>query len=128
MHSAPLIHDLHHCSFPVQNLQRSADFYVGLLGLEVLPRPEMGVPGLWLAAGGGQIHLIECADEGDDVGTPPSTVNPRGRHTALAVHDLGAVVALLEAAGLRVVRRGPTARQAWVKDPDGHVIEFIAVD
>jgi glyoxylase I family protein len=126
MDATPLVYELHHCSFPVRDLQQSADFYVGLLGLRILPRPEMGVPGLWLAAGGGQIHLIECSADGDDVGTPPATINPRGRHTALSVRDLPAVVAALEAAGIEVVRRSPTSTQAWVKDPDGHIVEFIA--
>jgi catechol 2,3-dioxygenase-like lactoylglutathione lyase family enzyme len=128
MSAHQLVDGLHHCSFPVRDLQVSADFYVGLLGLAVLPRPAMGVPGLWLAAGHGQIHLIECATETDDVGTPPSTTNPRGRHTALGVRDVAAVVAVLERAGVDYVRRNATANQLWVRDPDGHVIEFIGID
>ncbi len=115
---------LHHSSFPVADLERSLAFYTGVLGLALLPRPDLGVPGAWLGIGDGQIHLIECAP-GADVGTPPSTTNPMGRHTAISVAALEPVIAHLESAGLAVTRFGALSSQCWVRDPDGHVIEFI---
>jgi len=120
--NAPL--GLHHSSFPVLDLERSLAFYTGVLGLQPLPRPDLGVPGAWLAVGDGQIHLIETP-AGADVGTPPGTTNPMGRHEALAVADLPAMIAHLEGAGLEVTRFGRSDTQCWVHDPDGHVIEFI---
>jgi glyoxylase I family protein len=118
---------LHHSSFPVRDLQRSLEFYEGVLGLQRAPRPDLGIPGVWLEVGDGQIHLIEVADPNADVGRPPGFANPMGRHTALAVDDLQATIDHLAAAGLQPAGMRGSSTQCWVQDPDGHVIEFIQV-
>ena len=50
---------VHHVSFAVRDLARQREFYEGILGLAPIPRPDLGLPGVWYAAGRGQIHLIE---------------------------------------------------------------------
>lgn len=112
-----------HVSFAVRDLARALAFYRDLLGLEPIPRPDFGFPGAWLAAGDVQVHLIEVP-AGTDVGSPAPTLTPIANHTAFVVADHAATVAQLRAHGLEIVDGGAMG-QAWVKDPDGNVIEFI---
>lgn len=114
----------HHTSFPVRDVELSRNFYEGVLGLVRLPRPDFGIPGMWLRAGEGEVHLIEVAD-GDDVGTTPGSCNPMARHAAFAVDDYVETVAHLKAHGLEVFETTPAVGQCWVQDPDGHVIELL---
>jgi len=113
-----LVRDLHHVSINVADVERSLTFYVGVLGMEHLPRPELSVDGAWLGfAGGRQVHLIEAAVPDD-----------RGQHFAFQVDDIDAAVAALRANGTNV--RGPVsvgdtaARQAFFHDPDGNRLEL----
>src|SRR5437588_559666 len=56
---------VHHVSINVDELEPAVRFYVDKLGLSVrADRPELGVDGAWLDAGGQQVHLI--------VGKPPA--------------------------------------------------------
>lgn len=114
----------HHMSFPVRDLGRSRAFYEGILGLQPIPRPDFPFPGMWYQAGPCQVHLIQTA-AGADVGTPPATINPLGRHAAFGICDYGEALALLKAKGIEVLETTPENGQMWLKDPDGHIIELI---
>ena len=112
------IADIHHVSLNVSDLERSVGFYRDVLGMHLLPRPEMPVQGVWLDAGHGrQVHLI-LADVPDD----------RGQHVAFAVTDLDATIAELRDAGMKVSDPFDVAdtgiRQAFGRDPDGNRLEF----
>jgi len=114
----------HHMSFPVKDLERSRAFYEGLLGLQPIPRPDLGaVGGVWYGAGACEVHLIELP-EGVDVGAPPPHLNPMARHAAFAIGDYDEMLALVRSQGLEVVE-SRAAGQMWLQDPDGHVIELI---
>ncbi len=63
---------LHHASIRVADVARSQAFYEGLLGLQVLDRPDVGVPGRWYGIGAGQLHLIQSPGMG-------SGIDPSGR-------------------------------------------------
>ena len=67
---------LNHVSVIAHDLAVSRSFYVDELGLEPLPTPNFGFPVVWLAAGGGQVHLFERP------GSPPSHA-----HFALEIAD-----------------------------------------
>ena len=113
-----LVADIHHVSINVSDTARALEFYNGVLGLGVLPRPGLAVGGAWLDAGHGrQVHLIE----GD---VPPSL----GQHFAFLVDDVDAVVGQLRAAGVDVSDAKPvgdtTIRQAFMRDPDGNLLEL----
>jgi len=114
----------HHVSFSVSDLTASKRFYGGVLGLVEIPRPEMGLGGVWYRAGDTEVHLIARPD-GVDVGTPPSRLTPVADHAAFQVDDYDAAVAHLRGAGLAVLETNRHLGQLWVRDPDGHVIEFI---
>ena len=78
---------LHHTSIRVADVERSRQFYEGLLGLAAVERPDLGMPGGWYGLGAGQLHLIQCDPLGmairscrlvgdapkDDAGTKPAT-------------------------------------------------------
>jgi glyoxylase I family protein len=110
--------DVHHVSINVTDVERSLAFYVDVLGLVPIDRPDFGFPGAWLALPTGrQVHLIQAEVPAD-----------LGQHVAFGVDDLDATVAALRAAGVEV--RGPrpvgdtAQRQAFFADPDGNRLEL----
>ena len=71
-------------------------FYGGLLGLADVPRPDIpGVAGHWHGVGDQQLHLV---------GAPPrgTPIDSTGNHYCVAVDDLDAAIAELDARGHRV--------------------------
>lgn len=126
--------ELHHVSIPCRDLERSAAFYEGVLGLRRLDRPGFNFDGVWYALGDRQLHLILNKDA-------PFVENPiiqlKGAHFALATADFDGTIARLEAHGysgdraegdpmqLRIVG---TARvgfnQLFLLDPDLNTIEI----
>ncbi len=48
-----------HLAIAVTELDAARRFYIDLLGFEDLPRPDFGVPGMWLRVGDLQLHFIE---------------------------------------------------------------------
>ena len=118
---------LHHVSLCVSDLARAMVFYRDLLGLPELPRPDLGIPGAWFDVGSGlKLHLIENP-EGVPAGADRrlSIADP---HFALWTDDVPTMVAALRRKGLEVLEnkhRTLSFRQAYLKDPDGNMVEFI---
>ena len=119
-----LVVGAHHMSFPVRDLARSRAFYEGVLGLASIPRPTMGVDGIWYQAGACEVHLI-VTPAGVDVGGTPPSLNPVARHAAFAVASYEEALAQLKRHGLEALETSPARGQLWVRDPDGHIIELI---
>lgn len=111
------IADLHHVSLNVEDVGRAEAFYVNVLGLTVLPRPDFPFPGRWLDAGAGrQVHLIQTERVPDDV----------GQHFAFRTTDLDALCAHLAEHDVKVGGPKPVGagRQAFFHDPDGNRLEI----
>ena len=111
------LHGVHHVSLNVRSIDEAAKFYLDVLGLETLPRPDLGFAGIWLGAGPQQIHLME----------DPQHDASRSQHFAFRVDDIDAVVAELRARGIRTsqVMDVPGAgRQAFLRDPSGNLLEL----
>ncbi len=108
---------IHHVSINVTNLERALEFYVDILGLDELERPELGFPGLWLKAGAQEVHLLAIDSE-----------RPlKEQHFAFDVTDVEAVQQALVAADVMVSAPSEIAgicRQAFTRDPSGNLIEF----
>lgn len=106
-----------HVSINVTDLDRARSFYLDKLGLSTLPRPELAVDGIWLAAGEQEIHLVVS----DDPTRAP------GQHFAFGVTDLDQTIADLTALDIKVsdpidIPNG--ARQVFIKDTEGNLLEF----
>lgn len=114
-----------HEGIVTRDAERSRDFYMSLLGLEVLPRPTLSSHGYWLGTPGGfpQIHIIQSDAA---VPGPGALINPRARHTCFEVSDYDAIKATMERLGMQYVENEqPGGRvQLLCNDPDGHTLEF----
>jgi glyoxylase I family protein len=106
-----------HVALNVSDVPAAIDFYTNVLGLEIdATRPDFGIAGAWLNAGGQQVHLIELP-------VPPKM----GQHLALLYEDLDAVVAALRAQGVELADpsvSGADRRQTFVTDPSGNDVEL----
>ena len=108
---------IHHVSINVTDVAAAQQFYVEVLGMELLPRPDVGFPGAWLGAGQQEVHLM-----GIDTGPPL-----KEQHFAFRVTDVDALVQRLEDAGITcsTPREIPgICRQVFTHDPSGNLIEF----
>jgi catechol 2,3-dioxygenase-like lactoylglutathione lyase family enzyme len=108
-------------------LATALHFYVDLLGLTRLPRPndiDGGRPGLWLGFGNGQqIHISAEAQAA-------SYNAPSNRHAAFEVEDLAALRQLLSEAGaaLEDASKIPGQSRFFARDPWGNRLEFMQLD
>ncbi len=108
---------VHHVSVNVRDVDEAAKFYLEVLGLEKLPRPDFGFAGMWLRSGGQQIHLMQVDDH----------KAPEGQHFAFKVDSLDDAIAELERRGVKVSKPFDLpggARQAFLRDPSGNLIEL----
>ena len=72
---------VHHVSLNVSDHDVAERFYVDVLGLKKIVRPDFGIDGSWLlCADGAQIHLIQT----------DGWTAPKGQHFAFGVEDLDA--------------------------------------
>jgi catechol 2,3-dioxygenase-like lactoylglutathione lyase family enzyme len=108
---------VHHVSLNVDDAEKTGRFYIDVLGLEVLPRPELGFPGYWLKSGSQEIHLIQVNDHRV----------PGGEHFAFQVDDIDEVCRELRERGVKVSQpmQIPMAgKQAFLRDPSGNLVEL----
>jgi catechol 2,3-dioxygenase-like lactoylglutathione lyase family enzyme len=126
---------LDHASLLVSDAGAARDFYVGVLGLDEIPRPStFTFPGLWLAIGDRQLHLIAEAERGRTRAThpgyrPEELATGYASHFALEVDELEPFLDEVRRRGGVVVGgprpRGDGVLQAYVTDPDGNVVELM---
>ena len=128
---------LHHIAIMSKNLEKSARFYCDILGFEQMERPPFDVGGLWLASGGGQVHVVQY-DGGSFRDT--ASVDTNDIHFALRVENFAAALDTLIAHGYSedaadgdpmrlVVKRKSIAGfpQLYMLDPDFNIVEINAV-
>ena len=118
---------LQHYTIEPQDLEKTKDFYVDVLGLENGERPPLGFPGYWLYSGGQAIvHLMgpRTPREGIVVRGTQKKFEDTGRldHIAFAASDVDGVRKRLTAKNVQfreqiVPRTGDT--QIFLYDPDG---------
>jgi len=121
-----LARGVHHVSFAVSDLERSRRFYEGVLELEPIPRPELGLPGIWYRAGSSEVHLI-ATPPGANVGAAPDRLTPLANHSAFAIDDYAATLSRLKARHVEVLETSAERGQLWLRDPDGNVLELIVI-
>ncbi|WP_407174406.1 VOC family protein [Bradyrhizobium sp. STM 3562] len=123
---------LQHFTIEPRDLERSKDFYVDVLGLEIGDRPPLDFPGYWLYSGGvATVHLMGTRKprEGIVVRGTEKTYADTGRfdHIAFAATGVEAMRDRLRSKGVTfresiVARTGDT--QFFLYDPDGVGVEL----
>ncbi len=120
-----------HTMLRVGNLQRSIDFYTGVLGMKLLrtsENPEYKYSLAFIGYGNNPEHAeIELTY---NWGVEQYELGTAFGHIALGVPDCYAAVEKIKAAGGNVTReagpvKGGTTVIAFVTDPDGYKIELI---
>ena len=117
-----------HIAIVCTDLDAAKSFYCELLGFDELPRPDFGVPGMWLRVGNLQLHFLESE-------TMPIP-GPGFPHFALHIENdrWDETIALLKRNAVPFLSEpsersdfGVPVRAAFVLDPSGNVIELTDV-
>ncbi len=115
-----MITGLNHANISTAKLQETIDFFVGVVGLKIGPRPDFPFAGAWLYAGTqAVIHLVER----------PQPRDPEGAldHISFTAPDFDDALARLDQLGIPYrwshIPSG-FGRQCFVKDPNGITIEL----
>ncbi len=115
------IRGMNHFTVLTADLAATRDFYIGLLGLEEGPRPDLGFPGTWLyVKEEAVLHVIAGR---------PLPPDPRGvlDHMAFSASDLPAMTGKLKARGIKYDLRRQNESGVWQLfcfDPNGARVEL----
>ena len=123
---------LQHYTIEPQDLERTKNFYVDVLGLEIGDRPPLDFPGYWLYSGGApKVHLLgpRKPREGIVVRGTKKKFKDTGRfdHIAFAASDIAGVRKRLKTKKVKfreqvIPRTG--GQQIFLYDPDGVGVEL----
>lgn len=119
-----------HVTLVVASIDASRKFYIDLLGMVEVGRPNFDFAGAWFQAGATLIHLIEEHERSGPAGFPDGIVkkSSRNHHFAFEVDDATAAAESLKQQGIDLVddakQRPDGAIQVFIQDPDGHVVEL----
>jgi catechol 2,3-dioxygenase-like lactoylglutathione lyase family enzyme len=123
--SAPRLRRPLHEGFPVKNAEVSLKFYTEVLGMKVLPRPNIG-PGYWVGTEDKRVefHIIET--DAQYIPGPEAEPAAQARHSAWLVDSLEELRRHLDSLGVayRETKGRVGADQVFIVDPDGHTWEF----
>jgi catechol 2,3-dioxygenase-like lactoylglutathione lyase family enzyme len=126
---------LHHAALYVSDLEKTRDFYTGVLGMKEIARPvDFTFPGAYVKRGGAEVHVVVEIE-------PDRTAQLRQKwseeelrigyvvHFALRVDSLDPYRRSLAERDLQPVG-GPRIRaddveQIYLVDPDGYVVELM---
>ena len=126
--------ELNHYFVRANDLERAKDFYVGVLGFEIMPRPDFPFPGYWLGINGKiQVHMGPAGIANAELyylGTPPHAATDNSGvvdHIAFLASEPENFVKRLQELGIGYRPRSlPESElfQIFIKDPDGLTIEL----
>jgi catechol 2,3-dioxygenase-like lactoylglutathione lyase family enzyme len=117
-----MIVGMNHFTVIAEDEGKTLDFYVGLLGLTVGHRPDLGFPGAWLYAGGPQAVLHMYFDRP----VPPQRAGVID-HMAFTAQDLKEVKARFDKSGTKYDLRQQVGAGTWQLfcfDPNGAKVEL----
>jgi len=115
---------VHHVALICSNLEKSLEFYQGVLGLTINPdRPHHKLPyrGAWLWIGSEMIHLMELPNP-DPLESRPEH-GGRDRHTCVGVQSVEPLIQKLEAAGIPFTKSMSGRPAIFFRDPDMNCLE-----
>ena len=117
-----MIVGMNHFAVIAEDEHKTLDFYVGLLGMTVGHRPDLGFPGAWLYAGGPQAVLHMYFER-------PMPKQRAGviDHMAFTAQSLRAVTARFDASGTKYDLRQQARAGTWqlsCYDPNAAEVEL----
>ncbi len=121
-----MIAGLDHVTINTGNIAATERFYTEVVGLELAPRPDLGVPGIWLKGRGQDqaiVHVLEVTGREPSGTTARSTVD----HIALHATDFERARGQLESLGLPWCGNVIADFGLWqlmFYDPNGILIEL----
>jgi catechol 2,3-dioxygenase-like lactoylglutathione lyase family enzyme len=116
-----MVEGMNHFTVIAEDREKTLDYYVGLIGLQEGPRPDLGFPGAWLYAGGRPILHVYF-----DRPLPAQRAGVIG-HMAFTAKDLKAVKARFDARGVKYDLRQQAGAGTWQLfsyDPNGAKVEL----
>ncbi|HUK05004.1 MAG TPA: VOC family protein [Burkholderiales bacterium] len=126
--------ELNHYFVRANDLEKTKDFYVNVLGFEVMPRPDFPFPGYWLGINGKiQVHMGPAGIQNQEMyylGTPKGAATDHAGvvdHIAFLASNPQEFVARFRKLGMDYRPRSLPASelfQLFVKDPNGLTIEL----
>ena len=126
--------ELNHYFVRANDLERTRQFYVDVLGFEVMQRPDFPFPGYWLGINGKiQVHMGSAGIPNQEMyylGTPKGAATDHAGvvdHIAFLASDPEAFVKRFKALGMEFRPRSlPESElfQLFIKDPNGLTIEL----
>jgi len=120
-----MIKSIAHASFLVADVQRSLEFYCGILQVKHNQnRPNFPFDGAWLDLNeqGQQLHLMKLPNPDSMEGRPEH--GGKDRHVALMVDNLAELAQRLETAGIKLSHSKSGRAAFFCRDPDGNALEF----
>jgi catechol 2,3-dioxygenase-like lactoylglutathione lyase family enzyme len=124
------VHGLFHIAIKTSDLEATRAFYVDVIGLKDLQRPDFGYPGAWLACpqpgGLGIIHVYAGGPALGPEGNAPSGTAAID-HISLSCSGFRSYIARFKAAGLdwrEFIVPGTSLWQLFVYDPSGVQLEL----
>ena len=117
---------LDHVNISVRDLDVSAGFYAALFGLELKEQGDNGVTRWCIIGAPDRFYLCLAEQRGSEGFKPEGThIN----HVGFVVDDIDETVRRIHGLGLRLEANDatvdwPRSRSAYVKDPDGILIEI----
>jgi catechol 2,3-dioxygenase-like lactoylglutathione lyase family enzyme len=118
-----MIHGMNHFTITAQDRTATLDFYCGLLGFVEGWRPELGFPGSWLYAPGGEQAVLHVYWDRPMPAQRTGVID----HMAFTASDLKAVKARFDARGLKYDLRQQAGSGTWQLfslDPNGAKVEL----
>jgi catechol 2,3-dioxygenase-like lactoylglutathione lyase family enzyme len=116
-----MVEGMNHFTVIAEDREKTLDYYVGLIGLQEGPRPDLGFPGAWLYAGGRPILHVYF-----DRPLPAQRAGVID-HMAFTAKDLKAVKARFDARGVKYDLRQQAGAGTWQLfsyDPNGAKVEL----
>jgi catechol 2,3-dioxygenase-like lactoylglutathione lyase family enzyme len=117
-----MIVGMNHFTVIAEDRQKTLDFYVGLLGLRVGPRPDLGFDGAWLYGDAPQALLHLYFDR-----KAPAQRAGVIDHMAFSASDVKGVKARFDQAGVKYDLRRQKDSGIWqlfAYDPNGAKVEL----
>jgi catechol 2,3-dioxygenase-like lactoylglutathione lyase family enzyme len=123
--AAPKLRRPLHEGFPVKDPEVSLKFYTEVLGLQILPRPNIG-PGYWVGTEDKRVEFHIIQTDTQYIPGPDAVPAAQARHTAWMVDSLAELKQHFEKVGVayREQKGRVGADQVFIVDPDGHTWEF----